>query len=114
MIDLSYKQIGPGVYQKWNALLGIRTTLTFADGKIHVKKEQRVEETLDLNVAQQNDFRSFKGMDGYIGTRIPLVEHEKIMERCGHEKGKGYDVKKFKQIVNDRDNYKFKLVPGRI
>lgn len=113
-LDLTFHQIGPGTYQKWNELLGIRTTIKFQDGKIHVKHEQRIDDVLDLNVAQQNNFYSFKGVDSFQGTRIPLVEHRKIMKQCGYQQGKGYDQKKFKQIVNDRDNYKFRTVPGKI
>lgn len=113
-VDLSFKQIGPGKYQKWNAAMGIKTTLTFKDGKIHVRHEQRVDDVLDANVARQNEFTNFRGMDGYVGARIPLIEHRKIMAQCGYQPGKGYDEKRFKRIVNDIDHQKFRLIPGKI
>lgn len=114
MLDLSFRQIGAGLYVKWNPLLGIRTTVRFENGLMHVKHEQRVDDVLDLNVAQQNDFTGYRGKDLVQATRIPMVEHRKIMARCGFEPGAGYDVKKFKQIINDRDYSKFKTVPGKI
>lgn len=117
---VSYVQVGIGRYVKHNPILGVTSYLTVEpSGKpgkvnVHVRHEQRVDDTLDLNVYQQNEFRSFKGMDGYQATRIPLVEHRKIMQQCGFQAGHGYDEKKFKQIVNDSDFRKFKIVPGRI
>lgn len=114
MLDLSFRHIGAGLYVKWNPLLGIRTTVRFENGLMHVKHEQRVDDVLDLNIAQQNDFAGYRGKDLVQATRIPMVEHRKIMARCGFEPGAGYDVKKFKQIINDRDYSKFKTVPGKI
>lgn len=114
MFDLSFRQIGPGTYVKWNPVLGIRTTVRFESGVCHVKHEQRVDDVLDLNVAQQNNFEGFRGKDLVQAARIPLVEHRKIMARCGFAPGAGYDVKKFKQILNDRDFCKFKTIPGKL
>ncbi|MGE3476968.1 MAG: hypothetical protein AB7H70_14295 [Rhodospirillaceae bacterium] len=114
MLDLSFRQIGPGLYVKWNPVLGIRTTVRFENGLMHVKHEQRVDDVLDLNVAQQNDFTGYRGKELVQATRIPMIEHRKIMERCGFQAGAGYDLKKFKQILNDRDYCKFKTVPGKI
>lgn len=116
-----FQTIGAGQYQKYNPLTGIRTTVTFTgtgDQKaMHVKRETALQvqsAILDMNVAQQNDFKGFKGVEVYQATRIPLIEHEKIMKACGHQPGQGYDVKKFKSIVNDIDYRKLKVVPGRI
>ena len=114
MLDLTFKQVSPNVYVKWNELLGIRTTIHFDGPKIHVKHEQRVDVILDANAEQANSFTGYKGKEMVQATRIPVIEHRKIMQRCGFKPGQGYDEKKFKQIVNDRDNYKFKTVPGRI
>jgi hypothetical protein len=118
--DGQFKCVGPGKYVKWNPVLGIRTILlvepSTTPGKVnvHVRYEQEVSNVLDFNLHQQNEFRGFKGMDGYVGVRIPIVERNKVMEKCGFKPGQGYDEKKFKQIVNDRDFYKFKTVPGKI
>lgn len=116
-----FRTIGPGQYQKFNPLTGIRTTVTFTgsgdEKAMHVKRETALQvqnAILDMNVAEQNNFKGFKGVDIYQATRIPLIEHEKIMQRCGHVPGQGYDEKKFKQIVNDIDYRKLKVVPGRI
>ena len=29
MLDLTFRRIGPDTYRKWNAALGVRTTVTF-------------------------------------------------------------------------------------
>lgn len=114
MLDLSFRQIGPGLYVKWNPTLGVRTTVHFENGLIHVKHEQRIDDVLDLNIAQQNAFDGYRGKDLVQATRIPMVEHRKIMQACGFQPGHGYDVKAFKRIVNDRDYCKFKTVPGKV
>lgn len=114
MTDPSFRRAGPGLYVKWNPVLGIRTTVRFEGALMHVRHEQRVDDVLDLNVAQQNDFAGYRGKELVQATRIPLVEHRKIMARCGFVPGQGYDVKKFRQIVNDRDFCKFRTVPGNI
>lgn len=115
---MEFRQIAPGVYQKYNHILCIRTTVTFRDGLMHVKHEQPkeiIEDILDLNVKRQNDFAGYgKGDNLYQATSMPLAVHAQVMKACGHEPGKGYDVKKFKQIVNDIDYRKLKTVPGRI
>jgi hypothetical protein len=114
----SFRVVGPGHYVKYNPLTGIRTTVilegTGDTRTMHVRHDQRVDDILDLNVARQNDHKGFKGVDMFQATSIPMVEHSKIMAKCGYKPGQGYDVKKFKQILNDRDFYKFKTVPGRI
>lgn len=120
MLDLTFRQIGPDTYQKWNAALGVRTTLTFdrAGRKIHVRHDQPralVEAVLDRNVAMQNSAkRSFK--DDYVTqvSSLPIAVHRQIMAQCGFQPGHGYDEKKFRAILNDRDNYKLKCVPGKL
>lgn len=114
MLDLSFKKIGAGIYQKWNAAQGIRTTIHFDGDKIHVKHEQPVAEVLDMNVKLANDFTGYKGKELVLATRIPITEHRKIMKQCGFQPGHGYDQKKFAKIVNGSDYSKFKTVPGKI
>ncbi len=124
MLDLSFKRTGPGTYQKWNAVLGVRTTITFVparDGggrKIHVRHDQPrqvIADVLDRNVAMQNDFKGRYGGDLITQTAsLPIVVHSQIMAQCGFQPGQGYDEKKFRAILNDRDNYKLKCVPGKI
>lgn len=114
MLDLSFKRVSDNLYVKWNEVLGIKTTIHFDGPAIHVKHEQRVDLLLDANTSQANDFTGYKGKEMVQATRIPMVEHRKIMDRCGFKPGQGYDEKKFKQIVNDRDNYRFKTIPGNI
>ena len=117
-MDLSFTRIAPGTYQKWNAVLGVRTTVTFDRGKIHVRHEQPrqlVNDVLDRNVAMQNDFKGRYGADLITQTTsLPLVVHSQIMAQCGFQPGHGYDEKKFRRIMNDRDNYKLKCVSGKI
>lgn len=113
------RKIGPGTYQRYNHKLGILTTMLIEHlpggaKKVHVKQEQRVDDILDFNVKQQNEHKGFKGDGLHQVTRIPAVEYRKIMERCGFQPGHGYDKKKFRQILNDRDYYKLKTVSGRI
>ena len=113
-----FKVVGPGHYVKYNPLLGIKTTVVLEGSgetrTMHVKHEQEVEDILDLNVAQQNDFSGYKGKELVQATRIPMIEHRKIMERCGFQAGHGYDEKVFKRLLNDSDYSKFKVVPGKI
>lgn len=116
-----FRYLGNSTYQKWDNVMGIRTTVRFegtGDKKImHVRHEQPkqiVQDILDLNVARQNGFSSFKSAEMHMTSSIPLTVHSQIMEKCGNVPGIGYDEKKFKQILNDRDYYKLKTVPGRI
>ena len=116
----SYRRVGPGKYIKFNPLLGITTklwiTASSKSGKvdIHTLHTQNVEDILDLNVKQQNDFSGYRGKEGYQATRIPMVEYQQIMKRCGFKPGQGYDHKKFRQILNDSDYSKLRTVPGKI
>lgn len=111
-----FRKAGDGVFQRYNAVLGILSTYHFdhASGKVSVRQEQRIDDILDFNVMQQNEHRGFKGDGLHQATRIPTVEYWKIMKQCGFTPGQGYDERKFRQILNDRDNYKLKTVPGRI
>lgn len=117
---LDFVQVAPNVYRKWNAILGLRTTVTFdnVNGKIHVRHDQPkklITAVLDRNVSMQNDWKGKFGADLITQTTsMPIAVHSQIMKQCGHKPGQGYDEKKFKQIINDRDNYKLKTVPGRI
>lgn len=120
MLDLSFDRIGPNTYRKWNPILGVRTTLTFdrANGRIHVRHDQPralIDAVLERNVALQNGAkRSFK--DDYViqTASLPIAVHRQIMTQCGFQPGHGYDEKKFRAILNDRDNYKLKCAPGRL
>jgi hypothetical protein len=116
-----FQWVGLGTYRKYNALTGIRTTVQFTGTgdkrSMHVKHEtelNRQAEILDLNVAQQNSFSGYKGKELVQGTRIPLLEHRKIMQQCGYQPGHGYDEKKFKAIINSNEYSKFRTVPGKI
>lgn len=114
----SFVQVGPGTYQKWNPALGIRTTVIFKDGFMHVRHEQPkqlIADILDLNVKRQNDFKGYgKGDDMFQATSLPWAIHKQVMAKCGFKEGQGYDIKKFKQIMNDSDYSKLKVVPGKI
>jgi hypothetical protein len=120
MVDLTFRKIAPDTYQKWNAVLGVRTTVTFdREGRrIHVRHDQpkqMIADVLDRNVAMQNDWKGRFGGDLVTQTAsLPIVVHSQIMKQCGFQPGQGYDEKKFRQIMNDRDNYKLKCVPGKI
>jgi len=80
----------------------------------HEQPKQLIQGVLDMNIARQNDFTGFKGKEMYQATSLPIAIHEQIKKKCGFQPGHGYDEKKFRQIINDRDNYKLKTVPGRI
>ena len=119
--DMEYLQLGPGLYQKWNPILRIRSTVRVwhEGGKkyVTVKHEQPkadIKAILDRNVAIQNDFGGYKNKQMYQGTSLPITVHKQVMKACGFKPGQGYDEKKFKQIINDRDYYKLKTVPGKI
>ena len=122
MIDASFVKVAPSTYQKWNATLGIRTTVFFfkEDGKqmVTVRHEQPkalIADIIDLNVKQQNSHDGKYGSKLITQTsRLPLTVHRQIMQQCGYQPGYGYDEKKFRQILNDRDNYKLKTVSGTI
>lgn len=109
-------------YQKWDPVMLKRVTVTF-EGRgekklMHVKIDQPDwvgKIILENNVELQNNFQGYGKGDGfYHATCMPMPIWNQVMQKCGFEKGHGYDEKKFKQIVNDRDNYKLKVVPGRI
>jgi hypothetical protein len=120
MLDLTFRQIGPDTYQKWNGALGVRTTIRFdrAARQIHVRHDQPawlVDAVLDRNVALQNAAKaSFKNDLVTQTTSMPIAVHRQVMAQCGFQPGHGYDEKKFRRIMNDRDNYKLKTIPGRI
>lgn len=121
MIDLTYKFLGNGHYVKWNPVLGVKSELLIwkENGKTmvtvrHSQPPKLVQSILDLNVARQNSFTGYKGKEMVQATSIPQAQHKQIMKQCGFQAGHGYDEKKFKQIVNSRENYKFKTVPGNI
>lgn len=121
MLDLTFKCIAPDTYQKWNELLGVRTTLWFhgvgAERKVTVRHEQPkqlIADILDMNVTRQNDFKGFKGVEMYQGTSVPLAVHAQIKKMCGFQPGHGYDEKRYKRIVNDSDYQKLRTVPGKI
>jgi hypothetical protein len=126
MSDLGFKLVKFGgnesVYQKWNRHTLTRTTVTIwgqGEGKMmNVKHEQPkwVQETIiEDNVARQNDWRgNFKGMDAFNAIRAPMPVWQQIMRDTGFQAGHGYDEKKFRQIVNDSDYSKLKVVPGKI
>jgi hypothetical protein len=104
-------------YTKYEPMTGIRTTVTFDHkGKaMHVRHDQDVTAIIELNKIRQNEHRgSFKGELLSQVTSIPMLEHKKIMEKCGYVKGQGYDEKKFKQILNDPDYRYFKTVNARL
>jgi len=119
-----YQKIGPGVWRKWNPVLGLYTTLTVEyDAKgnrkaFHVKHEHPakvLEAIIDRNVAMQNSWKgSYRGDLVTQTTSLPIAVHSQIMKQCGYEQGQGYDEKRFKQIINSRENYKLKTVPGNI
>jgi hypothetical protein len=117
MIDMDYKMIGPGTYQKWNPKTLVRTTVKFEGELMHVRHEQPkwVQQTiLDDNQARKNDFAGYGNADAYNGIRAPMPVWQQIMKQCGFKQGQGYDQKKFRQIVNDSDYSKLKVVPGKI
>lgn len=120
MLDLTFRQIAPDTFQKWNAALGVRTTLTFdrAGKKIHVRHDQPravIAAVLERNVAMQNGAKaSFKDDVVTQVASLPIAVHRQVMAQCGFEPGHGYDEKKFRAILNDRDNYKLRCVPGKI
>jgi hypothetical protein len=116
-IDMDFKMIGPGTYQKWNPKTLVRTTVKFDGDLMHVRHEQPkwVQDTiLEDNVARQNSFGGYGNADSFHGMRAPMPVWQQIMKRCGFKQGQGYDEKKLKQIVNDSDYSKLKVVPGKI
>jgi hypothetical protein len=126
MSDLGFKMIqangNESVYQKWNKHTLTRTTVTiWGKGEtkmMNVKHEQPkwVQNVIiDDNVARQNDFAGYsKGMEAYNAIRAPMPVWQQIMKACGFKQGHGYDQKKFRQIANDSDYSKLKVIPGKI
>lgn len=113
------RKTGPGTFQRYNHYLGILSTylIEHLEGgkmRVHVRQDQRMDDILDANVRQQNDFKGYHGDDMYQATRIPIVVHEQIKKKCGFKPGIGYDPVEFKKLLNDRDYYKLKTVPGRL
>lgn len=117
MIDMDFKMIAPGTYQKWNPKTLIRTTVKFEGDKMHVRHEQPtwVQQTIiEDNVARQNSFSGYGNADAYNAIRAPMPVWMQIMKACGFKPGQGYDEKKMRQIVNDSDYSKLKVIPGKI
>jgi hypothetical protein len=102
-------------YVRFNPATGIKTYIVFdhKNGKVIVRKTQVVQNLVDLNLAEQAEFNGFKGDRPYRVARIPWVERNKMMEACGYQDGE-YDEAKYNAILDDRDNYKLKTIPGRI
>lgn len=122
-ITLEYKKVGAGRWLKWNPILFMYSELiaNYENGRVKSYTVRRwqpdwvLKATLDRNVAMQNDWKGRYGGDLITQTSsLPIAVHAQIMEQCGFKPGQGYDEKKFRQILNDRDNYKLKTVPGRI
>jgi|TARA_R110000822_G_scaffold22114_7_gene69737 hypothetical protein len=126
MSDMGFKLVQFGgnesVYQKWNKHTLTRTTVTIwgqGEGKfMNVKHEQPkwVQNVIiDDNVARQNSFTGYtSGMEAYNAVRAPMPVWQQIMKKCGFKQGQGYDQKKFRQIANDSDYSKLKVIPGKI
>lgn len=102
-------------YVKENAQTGIKTYIIFdhKNGKVTIRKTQRVDRLIDANLAEQADFTGFKGDRPYRVARVPWIERQKMMEACGLQNGE-YDEAKYNAMLDDRDNYKMKTIPGRI
>lgn len=124
-IELEYTKVASGKWVKWNPILRVRSTIEAIkwDSKgrateFKVTRDQPkadIQAIVDFNVNMQNSWKGSYGGDLITQTtRLPTVIHQQIMEQCGFKAHQGYDEKKFKQIINDRDNYKLKTVPGRI
>lgn len=123
-VEGEYKKVGPGRWQKWNPILMVLSTLEAeynTSGEIvrwhtRIQQPRAVQQAiLDHNVDRQNSWKGRYGGDLITQTTsLPIAIHQQVMEQCGFQKGHGYDEKKFAQIMNDRDNYKLKCVPGRI
>lgn len=123
-IELEYKKVGPGHWRKWNPLMGIYSTLRAnydSRGKVvsitHAIEQPDwvLQQILDRNVAMQNSWKGKFGGDVITQTSsLPIAVHQQIMAQCGFQKGQGYDEDKFRKILNDRDYYKLKCVPGKL
>ena len=102
-------------YVKFHPGTGIKTRIIFdhQNGKVIVRKTQVVQNIIEANLAEQSEFNGFKGDRPYRVARIPWLERNKLMERCGYENGE-YDETKYNAILDDRDNYKLKTIPGKI
>lgn len=101
-------------YVKENPTLGIRTWMIFEhkSGKMIIRKTQRVDHTLDVNHEQRaNGYKRNAPMRQV--ARIPLVEHRKLLERCGLENGE-YDQAKFNAFLDDSDYKRLKTIDGKI
>ncbi len=114
-----FRHIGAGLYVKYEPATGIRTTIRFerkgdGPGLMRVRHDQRVDNIIELNKIQQNEFRGYRHDLMTQVTRIPLLEHRKIMEKCGYQPGHGYDQKRFARILNDPDYRFFKTVSARL
>lgn len=116
-----FKQIGPGKYQKYNHALGILTTVVMEPcgiaGKVtlRVKHEQRVDDIIELNKQQQNNFQGFRKDLMTQTSRVPTVHWQEFMKRCGQDKTTGeYDRKALTKILNDSDYKYFKTVDKRL
>lgn len=115
-----FQVVSPGHYVKFNPLTGVRTTVLLEGSgdtrKMTVRHDQALsvqKAILDLNVARQNDFAGY-GEGVYQASSIPLVAFEQVKKKCGFQPGYGMDPVAFKRLLNDRDYYKFKTVPGRV
>lgn len=114
-----YRKIGPGTYQRFSPITGIRTTIyleTLPGGKrnMTIKQEQDVEHIIARNTFLQNNFSGYDKNLHQVAS-VPLVWDNEFKRLSGQVNGKGeYDEKKYKSLLNDRDYYRFKTVPGKI
>lgn len=116
----NYKRIGPRTYQKYDPVMGVRTTIWIEDagnGKVNIKKrhEQRTDDIIALNKLQANSFGGFKQNLMTQTARVPVTIWSDFMRKCGQDKRTGeYDKKRLTRILNDSDYKHLKTVDKRL
>lgn len=89
----------------------IRTYIKFEDGKMHVRKTQKVQKTLDLNHAQASEFQGYT-KDTYTPiARVPLAVHRDWINK-GLIDPKGKDKDAVFKLLNDGDYRKLRVDGG--
>ena len=109
---------GKRVYRDYDPVTGILAEMTRNhDGSVTHRRWQNVDALGLAGKVSVDGYQKHHKRKMERQCIIPILEHQKIMERCGWKPGTNiadYDQKKFDQIINDSNGPVIKTRPGRI
>ena len=103
----------------YDDLTGVETWIRRDGNKLHVReliRQELVDQMMDQNSIARSQWTSWsdkRHKEGALVASIPIPIHRQMMRECGWQNG-DYDRAKYRRMLNDMDNAKFRLVDGRI